>query len=218
MSLPEEMREACVRYAAGLFAPEDELLRELRAAIAESDLPAIQISPDEGRLLQVLLRAIDARRVVELGTLGGYSAIWMARALPGDGRLVTIEKRPAAAELARRFIGRAGLRDRVEVRLGDARQVLPKLADEAPFDAIFIDADKRSYPVYLDWARRHIRSGGLVVADNAFWDGRVLDESSDDPDTVGIREFNRQLAEDPAFTSVVVPTRDGVAIGLRNQE
>jgi predicted O-methyltransferase YrrM len=130
---------------------------------------------------------------------------------------VTIEKKPARAELARRFIERAGLADRVDVRLGDALQVLPKLVDEGPFDAIFIDADKSWYPRYLDWSIENVRPGGLVIADNAFWEGHVLDEGSDDPDTVGIREFNRRIAGDSRFTSIVVPTRDGVAIALRNR-
>lgn len=217
MTDPAE-RVALAAYVRDLFAPEDELLRELREAIAGVELPEIYISPDEGRLLQVLLCAVDARRVVEIGTLGGYSAIWMARALPADGRLITIERKPAAADLARRFIERAGLADRVEVRLGDARQVLPKIAASGPFDLVFIDADKVSYPFYLDWSLEHVRPGGLILADNAYWEGKVLDADSEDPDTVGIREFNRQAATDPRLRSIVVPTRDGVAISVRVRE
>jgi caffeoyl-CoA O-methyltransferase len=164
-------------------------------------------------LLQVLLRAVQARRVLEVGTLGGYSAIWMARALPADGRLVTIEAEPAHAAFARRFLERAGVADRVEVREGRALDVLPSLDGER-FDVVFLDADKEPLPTYLEWALRLLRPGGLVVADNALWGGRVVDRAADDPATNGVREFNRRLATDPRVTGIVVPTHDGVAIGV----
>ncbi|UCC75185.1 MAG: class I SAM-dependent methyltransferase [Gemmatimonadota bacterium] len=209
-------REACERYVAELFAPEDEILAELRLAIRRAGLPEIQISADEGKLLQVLLQAIGARLVIELGTLGGYSAIWMARALPSDGRLITIEKEADRAELARDFIARAGLAERVEVRVGDALPLLEQLAAEGPFDAAFIDADKAGYPSYLEWCAGNVRSGGLVIADNAFKGGRVLEGDTQDPGVIGIQEFNRRVARDARFTSIVVPTRDGVAIALVN--
>jgi len=212
--MDELSREACERYVADLFAPEDELLVELRRAMGRAGLPQINISAEEGKLLQVLLRAIGARRVLELGTLGGYSAIWIGRALPADGRLITIEKRADRAELARHYIDRAGLSDRVEVRLGEAGRLLEPLAEEGPFDAVFIDADKEGYPRYLEWCADHVRAGGLVIADNALRGGRVLEPDSRDPEVVGIQEFNRRVARDPRFTSIVVPTRDGVAIAL----
>lgn len=211
----DDKRQALARYVAELFAPEDEVLRELAEEIAESDMPEIYISPEEGRLLQVLLRMVKAARVLELGTLGGYSAIWMARALPEEGRLITVEKVPERAELARRHVERADLADRIEVRVGEARELLVDLAGEAPFDAVFIDADKKGYPEYLEWCIENVRSGGLVIADNAFKNGEVL-EDSDDPGVRGIQEFNRRVATDPRFTSIVVPTRDGVAIALIN--
>lgn len=216
MLMDEELRQACARYVSGTFAPEDDTLRELRAAIAAEDLPEIYISPDEGRLLQVLLRAVDARRVVEIGSLGGYSAIWMGRALPDGGELITLEIDPRHAELARRFIERAGLGDRVEVRVGDAHELLAPLAEEGPFDAVFIDADKRGYPAYLDWAVENIRRGGLVIGDNALWNGRVVERDAREPDLVAIQEFNRRLAEDPGLVSIIVPTRDGVAVAVVN--
>lgn len=215
--MEKELAEACARYIAELFAPEDDLLKELRRSIAEAGFPGIYITPDEGRLLQVLVRAVGARRMVEIGTLAGYSAIWIARALPKDGRLVTIEKKPGHAELAREYIERAGLADRVEVCLGDGLQVLEKLSAEAPFDAVFIDADKQNYPRYLDWSAANLRPGGLVIGDNALWKGRVLEEDSQDPEVLGIQEFNRRIAEDPRFTSIIVPTRDGVAVAILNQ-
>ncbi len=209
-------REALERYVDDLFAPEDDVLAGLRAAMRRAALPEIFISAAEGKLLQVLLRAIGARRVVELGTLGGYSAIWMARTLPPDGRLVTIEKEPDRAELARSFIARAGLEERVEVRVGEAEDLLESLAVEGPFDAVFIDADKEGYPRYLEWCAVNVCCGGLVIADNAFKGGQVLDSETEDPGVIGIQEFNRRVARDPRFTSIVVPTRDGVAIALVN--
>lgn len=213
--MDEDKRAALSRYVAELFAPEDEALKTLRGEIAESDLPEIYISAEEGRLLQVLLRTIGARRVIELGTLGGYSAIWMARALPESGRLITIEKEASRAEVARRHLARAGVADRVEVRVGAARDVLRELDRGGPFDAVFIDADKESYPEYLEWCFENVRTGGLVIADNAFKGGQVLEES-EDPAVRGIQEFNRRVATDPRLTSIVVPTRDGVAIAMLN--
>ncbi|KPK66093.1 MAG: hypothetical protein AMS21_03185 [Gemmatimonas sp. SG8_38_2] len=214
--MDERLREACRRYVAAEFAPEDAVLEELRRETADAGFPTIHIDAEEGRLLQVLLRAIGARRVVELGTLGGYSAIWMARALPADGRLTTVELQPERAELARRYIARAGLSDRVDVLVGDALVLLEELADEGPFDAVFIDADKEGYPAYLDWCVSNVRRGGMVIADNAFKSGQVLDASTEDSGVQGIQEFNRRIARDPKLTSIVVPTRDGVAIAVIN--
>lgn len=211
--MDEKTRTALSDYVAELFAPEDEILVALGAEIRESDLPEIYISPEEGRLLQVLLRMIGAARVIELGTLGGYSAIWMARALPPQGRLITIEKDAERAEVARRYFERADLGDRIDLRVGLAGEVLETLSAEGPFDAVFIDADKAGYPDYLEWCLGNVRPGGLVIADNAFKGGDVL-EQSDDPGARGIREFNRRIATDSRLTSIVVPTRDGVAIAL----
>jgi len=200
-------------YIAGLFAPEDEILATLREEADRTGLPPIAISADEGRLLQVLLTGIGARSVLEVGTLGGYSAIWMARALPPDGRLLSLEIEPSHAEFARRHLGRAGLSDRVEIRLGRALDVLPSL-DGHRFDAMFIDADKEPLVTYFEWALRLVRPGGLVIADNALWGGRVLDPENDDEKTRAVREFNRRLATDPRVLGIVVPTHDGVAIGV----
>jgi predicted O-methyltransferase YrrM len=200
-------------YLCGLFAREDETLLALREEADRSGLPPIAISPDAGRLLQVLLRAVGARRVLEVGTLGGYSAIWIARALPADGQLVTIELEPEHAAFARRHLERAGVAARVDVRVGRALDVLPSLDGER-FDAVFLDADKDSLPTYFEWALRLLRPGGLLIADNALWGGRVADTAVDDPRTNAVREFNRRLATDPRVTGIVVPTHDGVAIGV----
>lgn len=200
-------------YVGALFAPEDSVLLALREDADRAGLPPIAISADTGRLLQVMLRAVGARRVLEVGTLGGYSALWMARALPPDGRLVTLESEPAHAEFARRHLEAAGVGSKVEIRIGNAVQLLPALDGER-FDLVFLDADKEPLPTYLDWALRLVRPGGAIVADNALWGGRVLDERAADEATLAVREFNRRMATDPRITGIVVPTHDGVAIGI----
>ena len=200
-------------YISQLFAREDDVLITLREEADRHGLPPISISPDEGRLLQVLLAAVGARRVLEVGTLGGYSAIWMARALPDDGSLVTIELEPGHAAFASRFISRARLDDKVEVRVGRALDVLASL-DGEKFDAMFIDADKEPLSTYLEWGLRLVRRGGLIVADNALWGGKVLDERVEDDATRAIRAFNVKLAGDPRLMSIVVPTHDGVAVAV----
>ncbi len=217
MTTDEITREECSRYVAELFAPEDQVLEDLRREMVELGMPAIYIDAEEGRLLQVLLRAIGARTVVELGTLGGYSAVWMARALPADGRLISVEMEPDRAQLARRFVARAGLDDRAEVWQGVAFDLLDELAAAGPFDAVFIDADKENYPQYLEWSIANIRPGGLVIGDNAFKSGRVVETDSEDPGVLSIQKFNRMLAKDSRLTSIIVPTRDGVAVAVVNQ-
>lgn len=197
----------------GLFGAEDQLLAALREEADRTGLPPIAISADEGRLLQVLLTAINARRVLEVGTLGGYSAICMARALPPGGRLLSIEINEAHAAFARRYIERAGLSDRIEVWIGRALDVLPALDGER-FDAIFIDADKEPLPTYFEWALRLVRPGGLIIGDNALWGGRVYEGDESDDRTRAVREFNRRMATDPRVLSIIIPTHDGVAVGV----
>jgi predicted O-methyltransferase YrrM len=200
-------------YIAGLFSAEDELLAALREEADRTGLPPISISADERRLLQVLLTAIGARRVLEVGTLGGYSAICMARALPPGGRVLTVEIEEKHAEFARRYIQRAELADRIEVRVGRALEVLPALDGER-FDAVFLDADKEPLPTYFEWALRLVRPGGLIIADNALWGGRVYDGDESDERTRGVREFNRRMSTDPRVLGIIVPTHDGVAVAV----
>ncbi len=200
-------------YVARVFAAEDEILISLREEADRTGLPPIAISADTGRLLQVLLLAIGARRVLEVGTLGGYSAIWIARALPADGSLLSLELDPKHAEFAGRYIRRAGLDGKVEIRVGRALDALASLDGER-FDAIFIDADKEPLPTYFEWGLRLVRPGGLIIADNALWGGRVVDERVDDDATRGVREMNRRMATDPRVAGILVPTHDGVAIAL----
>lgn len=207
------MTDGIGEYVARLFAPEDELLVSLREEADRTGLPPISISPDTGRLLQILLTAIRAERVLEVGTLGGYSAIWIARALGPGGSLLTIEVDPHHAEFARRYLARAGVETKVEVRVGRALDVLASLDGER-FDAIFLDADKEPLPTYFEWALRLVRPGGLVIADNALWGGRVIDDRSHDDATLGVRELNRRMATDPRVASILVPTHDGVVVGV----
>ncbi len=207
------MSDGISDYIAGLFAPEDEILRALREDADREGLPPIAVPPETGRFLQVLLRAIGAQRVLEVGTLGGYSGIWMARAMGPAGRIITLEIEPAHAEFARRQFARAGVAEQVEIRVGKALQLLPAMDGER-FDAAFLDADKEPLPTYLEWALRLVRPGGLVIADNTLRGGRVIDASVTDEGTNGVREFNRKLAEDPRIDGLVVPIGDGVAVGI----
>jgi caffeoyl-CoA O-methyltransferase len=200
-------------YIASLFARDDDVLAALREAADREGLPPISISAVTGRLLQILLSAVRAERVLEVGTLGGYSAIWMARGLPASGRLVTIEVDERHAEFARRYFARAGLDDRIELRIGRALDVLPAF-DGEQFDAIFLDADKEPLPTYFDWAVRLLRPGGLLIADNALWGGRVLDPETADEGTKGVREFNRRMANDERVRGTIVPVGDGLAVAV----
>lgn len=211
----DDRHEGLDGYVRDLFATEDPLLRELREAMGREGLPEIHISPTLGRLLQLLLRSIGARTVLEIGTLGGYSALWMARTLPTGGRLVTLELEEERAAFTRGFLERAALDAAVEVRVGDARALLRAMSEGGTerFDAVFIDADKEGYPEYLDRSLELVRPGGMILADNAFRDGRVLDEEPDEA-TQGILEYNRRIAEDDRLDSTIVPIRDGLAVSL----
>ena len=205
-------------YVAGLFAPPDRVLEEALREAEREGLPSINVSATEGKLLQMLVEISGARRVLEIGTLGGYSAIHFARALPEEeeGALISLELDEHHAEVARRNVERAGLSARVEVRVGDARQSLQGLVEngEGPFDLIFIDADKEGYPEYLDWFLRLSRPGTLILGDNAIRDGSVIDP--EDSSSRAMREFNEKLAEDPRLSAIVLPLIreriDGLAI------
>jgi predicted O-methyltransferase YrrM len=207
------MSDQVNEYITGLFAQEDDLLRELRDEAARAGLPAISVPPETARFLQVLVQASNASRVLEVGTLGGYSAIWMARAMGEGGSILSLEIDPEHASFARRYIERAGLSHAIEVRVGPALQLLPTL-DGEKFDVVFLDADKEPLPTYLDWALRLLRPGGLVIADNTLRGGRVADPAENDDQLRAIREFNRKLASDSRLTGLVVPIGDGVAVGV----
>ena len=208
-------------YFSGLRAPSDEHLCVTLEANSAAGLPAIDVSPLQGKFLQILAQITQARRILEIGTIGGYSTIWMARALPPDGRIVTLEYNPAHAEVARGNLLRAGLLDRVDLRIGRALDLLPTLAEPGaqPFDLVFIDADKRSNPEYLDWAVRLSRPGTVIAVDNVVRNGSIVNEKSKDPDVIGIRRMTEQIAAHPRLNGTVLQTvgdkgYDGIALAV----
>ncbi len=204
-------------YLAGLLVGEDPALDAALAANAAARLPSIDVSPLQGKLLHLLARMAGARRILEIGTLGGYSTIWLARALPEGGRLVSLEAALAHAEVARANIAHAGLAERVEVIVGPALETLPDL--RGPFDMVFIDADKRANPDYLGWALRLSRPGTVIVCDNVVRDGAIADAASTDPGVVGTRRFFDLLASDPRLAGTAIQTVgskgwDGFALAI----
>ena len=186
------------QYFSERLIPSDPILESALEASIAAGLPAIAVSPNQGKLLQILAQIVGARSILEIGTLGGYSTIWLARALPAGGRLITLELDPKHAEVAKQNVSRAGLQDLVDVRIGDALTTLPKLSAErrGPFDLIFIDADKRGTPDYFTWALELSRPGSLIVTDNVIRDGALIDPASEDPAVQGARRFHELLASD----------------------
>lgn len=207
------------RYLVDMLVGHDPALDAAVAAQRAAGLPAIEVAPTGGKLLWLLARISGARRVLEIGTLGGYSTIWLARGIPADGRVVTVEAEPRHAEVARASIAAAGVGDRVDIRVGRGVDVLPALAGEERFDLVFIDADKESNTVYLDWAARLGHPGTLIVVDNIVRGGRVVEDDADDPQVRGVRAGLRMLADDPRFTATALQTLDakgwdGIALAL----
>jgi predicted O-methyltransferase YrrM len=195
-----EQWAAVDRYIAEKLVGADPALDAAVEASAAAGLPPIAVSPAQGKLLNLLAQSIHARSILEVGTLGGYSTIWLARALVGGGRLVTLEANPQYAEVARANVANAGLADIVELRVGAALDTLPELAAESrdPFDLIFIDADKKNTPNYFTWALELARPGGLIIADNVIRDGGLIDADNDDPTVQGNRRFHEMLSSDEA--------------------
>lgn len=203
-------------YIHELYGQEDEVLAEVRQSIRQYELPEINIEPEEGHMLQLLLRMVGARKVVEVGTLAGYSAICMARALPEDGKLYTIERDKMRAYLADENFRYANVSRQVELLIGDGLEMLAQLEAQAPFDAVFIDADKANYPAYVGWAIDHIRIGGIVLAHNAFRGGAIVDPNAiSDVGNRAVRETNQMLADDERVQASIVPIGDGFLIGVR---
>lgn len=219
--MPEELWATVDGYIADLLVRQDPALQAALEASAAAGLPTIQISATHGKLLHLLARIQGARTVLEIGTLGGYSAIWLARALPTGGRLITLEIDPKHADVARANISRAGLTHVVDVRVGAALDTLRQLASErrGPFDLVFIDADKVSYPEYLEWSVRLSRRGSVIVADNVVRGGAIKDADSADPSVRAMRRFNELLATHPRLSATEIQTvggkgYDGFAIAL----
>jgi predicted O-methyltransferase YrrM len=198
-------------YVAGLLAPHDEALEAALQASEEAGLPAIQVSPAQGKLLYLLAKSIGAEQILEFGTLGGYSTIWLGRAIPAGGRLVTLEAEPLNAEVAGRNIERAGLSDLVDLRVGPALDQLPRLEAEGagPFDLTFIDADKIHTPDYFAWALDHSRPGSLIVCDNVVRFGGLADPESDDPSIPAQRRLHEILAAEPRVEATTIQTVGG---------
>ena len=215
MPFDERTHEQINDYINDLFAPEDDALRWIRAELVRQEMPMIHIQPYEGRLLQMLMLSCGTRKAVEIGTLAGYSAVWMARALPSENgsKLYTLEKSAKHAAVSRESFAHAGVSERIELLEGDALISLKKLSAQAPFDFVFIDADKAGYPAYLDWAVKNLRAGGIVAAHNALRHGRILNpESADDS---AVHAFNAALAQHPKLESYIMPIGDGMAVGVK---
>lgn len=219
--MSQELWTAVDSYIVDRLVPSEPVLDAALEASAAAGLPAINVAPNQGRMLMLLAQLRGARSILEIGTLGGYSTIWLARALPPGGRLVTLEANAGYAEVARGNLARAGLAGVVEVRVGPAAETLPRLEAEGagPFDLVFIDADKPSTPEYFGWALRLARRGTLVVVDNVVRDGAVVDAGSEDAAVQGIRRFVEMAAAEPRVSATAIQTvgskgYDGFALAL----
>ena len=216
----EQLAVQIDHYIERLYVPPDESLTQNLKDAATAGLPVINVSPNEGKLLYLIAKMCRAKRILEIGTLGGYSTTWLARALPVDGKLITLELDAKHATVARHSLDRAGVSNRVEIRVGRAVDSLRTLIDhvETPFDLIFIDADKPSYPDYLTLAMQLTRPGTIILADNVIRNGRVLDAQATDANARGARAYNAAIAAHPRLESIVLPiireNLDGLAISI----
>lgn len=210
-------------YISDLLAPQDDALRTIDQSLTAAGIPQMSVSANQGKFLHMLARLCQAERILEIGTLGGYSTIWLARALPPDGKLISLELDPAYTEVARANIDRAGVAEVVEIRVGKALDLLPLLETEEPFDMVFIDADKPPYVEYFQWAVRLARPGALIVADNVIRNGKVLDRDSADEKVRGVQRFNAMLAANTSVTATIlqmvgVKEYDGMALAVVNHQ
>ncbi|MGC4000651.1 MAG: O-methyltransferase [Anaeromyxobacter sp.] len=210
---------ALARWAEGVYAPEDEVLREIRARSAAAGLPPIAVGPMDGLHLEVLARAAAVRRAVEIGTLGGYSGVCLLRGMGPEGRLDTFELEPPRAALARASFERAGVASQARIHVGRALERLREVEGDGPFDLVFIDADKTGYPAYLAWAEEHLRVGGLLLADNTFGFGAVhapqRAEPEDRPGVEALARFSERLARGGRFRATLLPTAEGLSLGVK---
>ena len=208
-------REKSSQYIQSLFAQQDEAQLFALANSRQAGLPAINISPEEGRFLQLLVRASGGTKALEIGTLGGYSGSWIARGLAPGGKLFTLERDPKHAAVAQDHFHRAGVAELVDIRIGDAQSSLTGLTAEAPFDFVFIDAEKSAYLDYYSWALDHLRIGGLVAAHNALRGGAVFETDNENETVRALRNFNLQVAGDPRVVSSIFPAGDGTLVAVR---
>jgi predicted O-methyltransferase YrrM len=215
---PEELNPR-EHYIETLYADEDSGLKAIRDRLVDAGRWGVNIGAAEGRLLQVLIGMIGAKKGVEIGTLFGYSAVWIARALPSDGHLYTIERDHDSVRMARKAFEECGVLDRVSIHEGEASDKLAELSDRGPFDFVFIDANKSAYLEYLEWASAHVRRGGLIIADNTLLGGGVVE--SEKPDSLsmrqwsGMRQFNEAIANRSKYASIIVPTREGLTVAVK---
>jgi len=207
------LNEELYQYIVNTFAEEDSVLKSAVADTEKNGMPLIQVSPENGKFLQLLMKMIGAKKVLELGTLGGYSTIWMARGLPDDGRLITLEYEKKHADVAMDNFKRAGLESKIEIILGPALESLDKLKGQK-FDFAFIDADKVNYPVYYEKILAIMNKGGIITADNTLRKGDVINPEIEDEGTKAIQVFNKIVASDPRVESLLVPISDGVTVCL----
>jgi len=219
--MSEDTYTAVDQFFTEKLTPADAALDHAVETSAAADLPPIQVTPLQGKFLHILARSINARHILEIGTLGAYSTIWLARALPAGGTLVSLESNPKHAELSRKNIANAGLSDRVQIRLGLGLESLPKLAAEnpPPFDLVFIDANKDQMPEYFDWAIKLTRVGGFIIGDNVARHGEVIQADSSDPNVLGARRYLEIIGRDPRVISTALQTvgakgYDGFALSL----
>ena len=219
--MDQKVFEAVDHYISDLFIPQDEALTAAEESHKLENIPLINVSPNLGKLLHLFAKLSNAKKILEVGTLAGYSTIWMAKALPEDGKLISLEIDSHHAEVARKNIERAGLSSKVEVRVGKAIDLLPQLVQEnaGPFDMIFIDADKPPYAEYFEWALKLSRSGTLIIADNVIRDGKVLDANHEDPMVQGAQRFNKALAGNTNVNATILQTigvkeYDGMALAI----
>ncbi|HTQ28750.1 MAG TPA: O-methyltransferase [Puia sp.] len=211
-------------YINALLVPEDEILLSIPKTMEDAGLPSSSVSPNQGKFLQMMALICQAKTILELGTLGGYSTIWLGRALPEDGTMISVEANPAHAAVARKNIGRAGLSGKVEVRVGKAMEVLEKMIHDhqKPFDLIFIDADKEPYAEYFNLSLQLSRPGTCIIADNLIREGAVLDTATDDSFVLGVQRFNKLLSSTEGVTSTILQTvglkpHDGMSISIVNR-
>ena len=221
--MDQKLFEAVDQYISDLFIKEEESLTAAERSHGLENIPAINVSPNLGKFLYLMARISKAGKILEVGTLAGYSTIWMAKALPENGRLISLEIDPRHASIARKNIERAGLSSKVEVRVGKAIDLLPLMVkqSEGPFDMIFIDADKPPYAEYFEWALKLSKSGTLIIADNVIRDGKVLDPNHEDPMVQGAQRFNKALAANNQVSATILQTigvkeYDGMAIAVVN--
>ena len=219
--MSQELWTSVDNYLGEVLVRQDRHLDDAVAASDAAGLPSIQVSPPQGKLLEILIQMMGAKTILEVGTLGGYSTIWMARSLPADGRVVTIEIDPKHARVAQENFSRAGLAEKIDLRTGNAREILPAMIEEGagPFDFAFIDADKASNPDYFGWALEMSRPGSVIIVDNVIRDGHVVEADSEDESVKGVRRLNEVMGGDPrvsvtALQTVGIKGYDGFSVAI----